>query len=108
MHVEKYFKDENRPWLVFLHGFGGSTKMWKRQIDQFKENYNLFVIDLPGHGKSLADVKRKCRELMDSKLEILQRCGHVCNIQKWHEFNHVALSYIDSIYSGKEQPAAAV
>ena len=41
LNVEKYITDKSRPWLVFLHGFGGSTKMWKRQIDQFKENYNL-------------------------------------------------------------------
>ena len=59
LYVEKYIKDASRPWLVFLHGFGGSTKMWKRQIDQFKENYNLCVIDLPGHGQSTDGIKHK-------------------------------------------------
>ena len=57
IHVEKHFKDENCPWVVFLHGFGGSTQMWKKQIDQFKEDYNLCVLDLPGHGKSVAGIK---------------------------------------------------
>ena len=59
LYVEKYVKDESRPWLVFLHGFGGSTKMWKRQIDHFKENYNLCVIDLPGHGRSADGIKHQ-------------------------------------------------
>ncbi|MBQ3077743.1 MAG: alpha/beta hydrolase [Clostridia bacterium] len=52
LYIEKYVKDESSPWLVFLHGFGGSTKMWKRQIEPFRERYNLFLIDLPGHGQS--------------------------------------------------------
>ena len=260
IHVEKHIKDENAPWVVFLHGFGGSTKMWKKQIDQFKENYNLCVLDLPGHGQSvvgikgmhlrsfdhIADmivatlrahgihratfvcvslgslvfagiyrkhpemvekavlcgavsgvnglwsailkftnaikhvipytftlklfafvlmpfkahkksrdffvssgkllgkkefmawfsltvhdmnalknlkglkdkvlfiagsedfvfirgVKKKCKELKETNLSVLEKCGHVCNIQKWKEFNHVALNYIDSIYSKEDK-----
>ena len=38
-------------WLVFVHGIGGSTKTWKRQINEFKD-YNLLLLDLPGHGES--------------------------------------------------------
>lgn len=52
LYVEKYIKDGNSPWLVFLHGFGGSTKMWKKQLDSFRARYNLILLDLPGHGRS--------------------------------------------------------
>ena len=52
LYVEKYIKDADSPWLVFLHGFGGSTKMWKKQLDAFREHYNLLLLDLPGHGQS--------------------------------------------------------
>ena len=39
-------------WVVFIHGLGGSTKTWKKQIDSFSENYNLLLLDLPGHGQN--------------------------------------------------------
>ena len=42
-------KDE---WVVFVHGLGGSTKTWKKQMDAFSENYNLLLLDLPGHGSN--------------------------------------------------------
>ena len=59
LYSEKYVKDEKCDWLVFLHGFGGSTKMWKRQIDSFKEKFNLLILDLPGHGKSSEGIANK-------------------------------------------------
>lgn len=59
LHVETYTKPENSQWLVFLHGFGGSTKMWNRQIEPFRGHYNLCVIDLPGHGQSSAGIRGK-------------------------------------------------
>lgn len=38
-------------WLVMIHGIGGSVFTWKRQMDEFPE-YNLLLVDLPGHGES--------------------------------------------------------
>ena len=40
-------KDE---WVVFVHGIGGSTKTWNRQIEVFSQRFNLLLLDLPGHG----------------------------------------------------------
>lgn len=59
LHAEKYINDEEFEWLVLLHGLGGSTKMWLRQIKMFKSKYNLLLIDLPGHGKSKDGIKDK-------------------------------------------------
>lgn len=39
-------------WVVFIHGMGGSTLTWKKQISAFSDKYNLLLIDLPGHGNS--------------------------------------------------------
>ena len=52
IHVEKYFKDEDSSWLVFLHGFGGNSNMWVKQMKFLKDKYNLLLLDLPGHGQS--------------------------------------------------------
>tara|TARA_Y100000748_G_C15365614_1_gene437569 strand:+ start:594 stop:827 length:234 start_codon:yes stop_codon:yes gene_type:complete len=38
--------------LVLVHGFLGSSEMWKPQIEYFKKNYRVITPDLPGFGKS--------------------------------------------------------
>lgn len=39
----------NRP-LVFIHGSGDSSQIWKSQVEHFGTDY-AFPIDLPGHGE---------------------------------------------------------
>jgi pimeloyl-ACP methyl ester carboxylesterase len=39
-------------WTVFIHGFGGSSSAFKKQIDEYSKNFNLLLIDLHGHGSS--------------------------------------------------------
>ena len=41
--------DVNNPWMVLIHGFGGSRHMWKRQVEEFKHDYNLMILELPRH-----------------------------------------------------------
>ena len=38
--------------LVLVHGFLGSTEMWRPQIKHFKENFRVLSPALPGFGKS--------------------------------------------------------
>jgi len=38
--------------LLFLHGFMGSSQDWLPIINQLKNEYNFFTIDLPMHGRS--------------------------------------------------------
>lgn len=57
----KYEIIDNRAeeWVVFIHGLGGSTKTWKKQIEAFSQNYNLLLLDLPGHGLHAEEVIRE-------------------------------------------------
>ena len=57
----KYEIIDNRKedWVVFVHGIGGSTKTWNKQIDAFSKDYNLLFLDLPGHGLNADNVIRK-------------------------------------------------
>ena len=38
--------------LILLHGNGGSSKYFKKQIDYFSGDYRVIAIDTRGHGKS--------------------------------------------------------
>ena len=39
-------------WLVLIHGLGGSSNIWYKQVDEYKEYFNILLIDLYGHGKT--------------------------------------------------------
>ena len=38
--------NQKEEWVVFIHGMGGSTKTWARQIEAFSKSYNLLLLDL--------------------------------------------------------------
>ncbi|MCG6413552.1 alpha/beta fold hydrolase [Vibrio fluvialis] len=42
----------SQEWVVFVHGAGGSSSIWFKQIKAYKQHFNLLLIDLRGHGKS--------------------------------------------------------
>ena len=48
--------NQKEEWVVFIHGIGGSTQTWSKQIDVFSEQYNLLLLDLPGHGRNADNV----------------------------------------------------
>ncbi len=39
-------------WVTFVHGAGGSSSIWFKQIRDFKKQYNILLLDLRGHGNS--------------------------------------------------------
>lgn len=51
--------NQKEDWVVFVHGIGGSTRTWGKQIDAFSEHYNLLLLDLPGHGLNADNIIKK-------------------------------------------------
>ncbi|MBA6341266.1 alpha/beta hydrolase [Colwellia sp. MB02u-10] len=47
----------SKEWVVFVHGAGGSSAVWFRQIRAFQQQHNVLLLDLRGHGKSSQLVK---------------------------------------------------
>ncbi len=39
-------------WVVMVHGAGGSSSIWYKQLREFKQHFNVLLVDLRGHGKS--------------------------------------------------------
>lgn len=52
LYFKKYELSPEKDWVVFVHGAGGSSSIWYKQIRIFKENHNILLLDLRGHGKS--------------------------------------------------------
>ena len=53
IHYTKFLcKNKNANWITFVHGAGGSSTIWYKQIKYFSKKYNLLLLDLSGHGKS--------------------------------------------------------
>jgi len=51
LHHEVHHLHPGGAWLVLIHGAGGSTVTWKRQVAPLGQHFNLLLVDLPGHGK---------------------------------------------------------
>ena len=52
LHYEIMGADEGAPWLVFVHGAGGSIRTWKFQVEHFAKDFRLLLLDLRDHGYS--------------------------------------------------------
>ncbi|ETA69429.1 putative hydrolase or acyltransferase of alpha/beta superfamily [Methanolobus tindarius DSM 2278] len=66
--AEVHFKNDSAHWFVFVHGFGGSARTWKKQIEFFSGHYNLLVLEM--HKKpqfNELDIDKVCR-LINSTL----------------------------------------
>jgi pimeloyl-ACP methyl ester carboxylesterase len=57
----------NTQWVTFVHGAGGSSSIWFKQIRDFQKHYNVLLLDLRGHGKSQSMIK-----LLSSNVIIFQ------------------------------------
>lgn len=47
-----YRNNCSKEWVTFVHGAGGSSSIWFKQIRDFKKHFNVLLLDLRGHGKS--------------------------------------------------------
>lgn len=52
LNYTTYKHSTSNNWVVLLHGAGGSSKTWDRQIEGFKNSFNVVNLDLRDHGGS--------------------------------------------------------
>lgn len=69
----------SKEWVVFIHGIGGSSSIWFKQIKEYRKHFNLMLIDLPGHGgnnEGLKDEHDRSFELVARKvIAVLESTG---------------------------------
>jgi pimeloyl-ACP methyl ester carboxylesterase len=51
LHTKPYLNSPEKDWVVFIHGAGGSSSIWFKQIKAYSEEFNVLLVDLRGHGK---------------------------------------------------------
>ena len=81
-----YIGDEGKGFpLVLVHGFLGSSKMWRPQIDFFKKNFRVITPDLPGFGKS---THIKSHDSIISLANLILDCLKDKQINKFYLLGH--------------------
>ncbi|WP_317168785.1 alpha/beta fold hydrolase [Cyclobacterium plantarum] len=83
LHYTTYFLDKDAPWVTFVHGAGGSSAIWFRQIRDFKKSFNVLLVDLRGHGKSKNHVYEKLKQYSFDVIgdEVIEVLDHLRIIQ---------------------------
>lgn len=56
-----YKHDTSTEWVTFVHGAGGSSAIWYKQLKDFSKHFNVLLIDLRGHGKSKQSIYSKVK-----------------------------------------------
>lgn len=57
LHYITYKHSVSTVWVTFVHGAGGSSSIWFKQIREFKKHFNVLLLDLRGHGNSKPNLK---------------------------------------------------
>ncbi len=68
--------DPSKPNLLFLHGAAMDHTAWALQSRYFAHHgYNVFALDLPGHGKSGGDIPANIDEMADWVIGFMDAAG---------------------------------
>ena len=57
LNYTTYLHTTSDKWVTFVHGAGGSSSIWYKQVREFKEHFNVLLLDLRGHGASKPHLK---------------------------------------------------
>jgi pimeloyl-ACP methyl ester carboxylesterase len=57
IHYTVYPNAQSDEWVTFVHGAGGSSTIWFKQLRDFKKHFNILLLDLRGHGNSQPNLK---------------------------------------------------
>lgn len=91
LHYKKIELKNSSEWVVFIHGAGGSSAIWFKQIKYFQEHFNLLLIDLRGHGKSI-DLEKKDENINYSFESIAADIIEVLDYNKIEKAHFVGVS----------------
>ena len=85
LHYSTFKIDDSAEWVTFIHGAGGSSSIWYKQLRDFKKKHNVLLIDLRGHGKSKNKIYEQLRSYTFDVIsdEVIEVLNHL-EIRKTH------------------------
>ena len=92
--------DKKKPTIILLHGSGQSHIVWSL-TDQFlaEQGYNVFALDLPGHGNSDGPSLASIEDLSKWLNEFIKNKGITkCAIAAHSQGCLVALEFVNNYY----------
>lgn len=95
MYYKEYVHDDNLESIVLLHGWGMSSESFKSVIKKLNVNFNIYVLDFLGFGKSDVPLKALSVDKYSDILESFLKANNVKNpIIIGHSFGgRVAIKY---------------
>ncbi len=62
LNYTTYLHQDSQVWVTFVHGAGGSSSIWYKQVREFRKEFNVLLLDLRGHGNSKPGIKEAFNE----------------------------------------------
>jgi len=83
--------------LVLIHGFGANKDNWTRLAKEFKGEFNVYAIDLPGHGDSSKplDIGYRFEDQVNYLNQILAELG----VRQFHMMGNSMGGAITALYA---------
>jgi len=90
LHFKTYLRKDTSSWVTFVHGAGGSIAIWHKQLRDFKQEHNVLLVDLRGHGKSKSQIYQKLKSYTFDAIsnEVMEVLDHL----KIHTSHFVGIS----------------
>jgi pimeloyl-ACP methyl ester carboxylesterase len=78
-----FLQTKTNKWVTFVHGAGGSSAIWYKQIKSFNANFNVLLVDLRGHGNSEKGTGNHNYSFNEIAIDIIEVLDKL-NIQQSH------------------------
>lgn len=62
LYYSTHLHATSNQWVTFVHGAGGSSSIWYKQVRDFQKHFNVLLVDLRGHGKSKKPFYEKLKQ----------------------------------------------
>jgi pimeloyl-ACP methyl ester carboxylesterase len=85
LHYTTHVIDRQADWVTFVHGAGGSSNIWFKQLRDFRKYFNLLLVDLRGHGGSKKQESEEHKSdytfqaIGDEVIAVLNHAGIQCS-----------------------------
>lgn len=86
LYFKTYEEGKLDEWVVLIHGAGGSSSIWFRQIREYIQHFKVLIVDLRGHGRSaqsFPEALRRPYTFDEVSCDVLEVLDHL-KIKKAH------------------------